>query len=495
MGGYARIFDATCKDARLLGSARLARVLGLAARRASISQQRYERRYEPIWNEGGTAAALAAFDGAYAHAWRAGAGTPRVMHVIGSLAAGGAERQLVYLARESVRRGLAEASIVTTHPTTGAGGHYLPLALEGGVRVLHSGATVDPEAANLLHRARRTRHLLSLIPLSYRDWCVDLAGEFLRARPDVVHAWLDHANMWAGIAALAVGVPRIVLSTRNVSPSHFPTIDHPDFLPWYRRLARQPHVRLIANSRAGAEDYAAWMGIDPARFAVVLNGFDPAACAAPGEAELAALRRALGVEGRRVVLGVFRLADEKQPLVFAEVAARVLRAVPDAVVLVAGDGPMAGEMARFVRELDGAEPNPTGAAGGDAAVTGRLRLLGRREDVPALLAIADVVLHASRQEGTPNALLEAQALGCPVVATRGGGTVDAIEDGGSGVLCEVGDVAALEAGVRALLGDAALRARMSARARAFVRERFGLDRMVDDSVAVYRDDGGARGRR
>jgi glycosyltransferase involved in cell wall biosynthesis len=82
-----------------------------------------------------------------------------------------------------------------------------------------------------------------------------------------------------------------------------------------------------------------------------------------------------------------------------------------------------------------------------------------------------------------------------VVATRGGGTVDAIEDGGCGVLCEVGDVAALEAGVRALLGDAVLRARMSARARAFVRERFGLDRMVDDSVAVYRDDGGARGRR
>ena len=490
MGGYARIFDATCKDARLLGSARLARVLGLAARRAGISQQRYERRYEPIWNEGGTAAALDMFEGSYAHVWAmrrgagagVGAGTgapPRVMHVIGSLAAGGAERQLVYLARESVRRGLAEATIVTTHPTTGAGGHYLPLAREGGVRVLHSGAEVDPEASHLLHRVRRTRHLLSLIPLGYRDWCVDLAGEFLRARPDVVHAWLDHANMWAGIAALAVGVPRIVLSTRNVSPRHFPTIDHPDFLPWYRRLARQPHVRLIANSRAGAEDYAAWMGIAPERFAVVLNGFDPAACAAPDAAELAELRRTLGVEGRRVVLGVFRIADEKQPLVFAEAAARVLRAVPDATVLVAGDGPMRAELARAA----------------DAIGDGRLRLLGRRDDVPALLSLADVVLHASRQEGTPNALLEAQALGCPVVATRAGGTVDAIEDGGSGILCPVGDVAALESGVRALLGDAALRARMSSRARAFVRERFGLDRMVDDSVAVYREADGARGRR
>jgi glycosyltransferase involved in cell wall biosynthesis len=94
-------------------------------------------------------------------------------------------------------------------------------------------------------------------------------------------------------------------------------------------------------------------------------------------------------------------------------------------------------------------------------------------------------MHASRKEGTPNALLEAQALGCPVVATRGGGTVDAVEHGGSGFLCDVGDTDALSRHVLEVLGDDALRARLSTRARAFVTERFGLQRMVDDSLAVY----------
>ena len=70
------------------------------------------------------------------------------------------------------------------------------------------------------------------------------------------------------------------------------------------------------------------------------------------------------------------------------------------------------------------------------------------------------------------------------MATDGGGTIDAVKDGETGFLCEVGDVERLAERAVAIIRDAALRARMSEAARAFVRERFALARMVDETLAA-----------
>ena len=393
----------------------------------------------------------------------------RVVHLIGSLSAGGAERQLVYLARESMRGATVEPRILVINPLEGAARHYLPLAQQVGVAVDVAGQVLDPTVARNLERDGELRRLLLAIDPRYRGWCVDLAAEFVRMQPDIVHAWLDHANIWGGIAALAAGVPHVVLSTRNVNPSNFPKIDAPYFLPWYRQLAKSPRVSFIGNSRVGAADYADWIGIPRARVQVVLNGFDPAETRRPAESELARLRTSLGLDNKRVVLGIFRIAEEKQPLDFAAAAEEILAAVPDAVVIVAGDGPMREEL----------------AARAAAIAKDRFVLLGRREDVAALASIADLLLHASRKEGSPNAVVEAQALGCPVVATRGGGTIDAVEHNGSGFLCDVGDTRALAAHAVEILRDDSLRLRLSARAPKFVDERFGLGRMVEESLACY----------
>ena len=147
---------------------------------------------------------------------------------------------------------------------------------------------------------------------------------------------------------------------------------------------------------------------------------------------------------------------------------RLLAEDPGLVALHAGDGPMRDALARAMADVP----------------ADRFRMLGVRADVGSLMTLATVVLHTSRKEGTPNALLEAQSLGCPVVATAGGGTVDAVEDGGSGALCAVDDVEALQARAGEILRDPALRARMSARAAAFVRERFGMERMVRETLDV-----------
>jgi glycosyltransferase involved in cell wall biosynthesis len=89
-------------------------------------------------------------------------------------------------------------------------------------------------------------------------------------------------------------------------------------------------------------------------------------------------------------------------------------------------------------------------------------------------------------EGTPNALIESQWLGTPVVSTAVGGAVDAVDDGASGFLCTCDDAAALAVRCGEILGDDALHARLSARAREFARERFALARMLDDTQALYR---------
>ncbi len=393
----------------------------------------------------------------------------RVVHVVGSLSAGGAERQLAYVARETQRRGDIEARVLTTHPSIGSAAHYLPL-LEGAcVTVETAGAAADEDTLSRFEAQVDLHALLSPLPEFYRAWVVELAGEFLRLQPDVVHAWLDHTNMWAGIAALAVGVPHIVLSTRNVNPSHFPTISYPEFLPWYQAFALSSRVQFVANSNVGARDYAAWIGIDPARFTVIVNGFDPSACVAPEAADMQSLREELGLVGKRVVLGVFRLSEEKQPHTFVDAVTQILAADPGAIGLIAGEGPMQAELEERIA----------------VRADGRLRLLGRRNDVSALLSIADVLLHTARQEGTSNALIEAQAFGCPVVATRGGGTIDVVEHGGSGYLCEVGDAEALAARVLSILQHTPHRIELSQRARALAQEKFGLDRMVDQTIALY----------
>jgi glycosyltransferase involved in cell wall biosynthesis len=400
---------------------------------------------------------------------RAAAMRPKVVHAIGSLGPGGAERQLAALVCGLQPRGGETHEVLTIAALEGASAHYRGRIEAAAVPVSMAGSAPDPAVLALLRHDPATREALAAMPAVLRPLSVDLAGEFLARRPDIAHAWLDQTNICAGIAALATGVPRIVLSLRSVNPSHFPMLHVSWMRDGYRALVRSPRVRIVANSRAGAEDYAQWMGIDPARIAVVHNGLDPAQIREPDPGAVERTRRELAPNGERVLLGVLRLSEEKRPELFVEVARRVLAADARARAVLVGDGPLAAEIAALARPL-----GP------------RCVLLGRRDDVPELMAAARVTLLCSRMEGTPNALIESQWLGTPVVSTAVGGAVDAVDDGASGFLCTRDDAAALAARCGEILGDEALHARLSARAREFARERFALARMLDDTQALYR---------
>ena len=397
---------------------------------------------------------------------------PRVLHCIGSLDSGGAERQLCNLAAATAKRGW-NVRVLTLQAMVGNYAHYAHLLERADVAPRPAGHDFAPRFEAAVAARPGLLELLRELPDYLLPYTIDITGELLVDPPDVMHAWLDHTNIWAGVAALLAGVPVIVLSTRNMNPTHFPYLYAEWFKEWYRFLAQCPGVHLINNSTAGAVDYCAWLEIPEARMHVVRNGLDFDTIERPAPADVEAWRQQLGLAPEdRLVAGVLRLSDEKQPLTLIEVMRRAMRQVPRLHAVIAGVGALQDEVRAAVDR---------------SGFAARFHLVGRQKNIPVIMSAADVLLLTSRQEGTPNVLLEAQWLGCPPVSTRAGGAIDAIAPGRTGILTGVGDVDALTDALVRLLTDDGLRSRLSQAGPGFIRDQFGLERMVEETVQVYRE--------
>ena len=395
---------------------------------------------------------------------------PRVLLTIGSLSPGGAERQLVGFATSEITRARIETIIVLSHPLTGSNGHYASAIKDAGIPAIVVGSTGNVDPTPRRRGERTLKEQLAALPYYIRPHVADMAAEFIRLKPDCVHAWLDHQNIWSGIAALLVGVPYIVLSTRNVNPTHFPYLAQPWFKEWYQLLVQSPRVVIINNSRAGAADYAAWLGYPLARMRTILNGVDPEWIRRPEQAHVQDLRAQLLGERKLLVGGIFRLSEEKQPLLWLQTARRIAASRNDVVFFHAGEGPLDRQLA---------------AASTDLVQSGVLHWLGRRSDIPALLSAADTLLHSARFEGTPNVLLEAAHLGCPVAATSCGGSADAVADHLTGLLSDPLDAEALYVSLSTLLNDEGMRQRFSEAGPLWIKQHFAMSRMVQETLACY----------
>ncbi|HJW27345.1 MAG TPA: glycosyltransferase, partial [Rhodocyclaceae bacterium] len=311
--------------------------------------------------------------------------------------------------------------------------------------------------------------LARILPAVLVDDVLRYLAEFLIARPAVVHLWQDYTNVAAGVAAVFADVPCIVLSQRSLAPTRFQYAQ--SFLrPLYRFLADQPRVVLTNNSRAGAIDYARWLGIDPARIRVVYNGVDDNLERASSEAMAAWLRRHGMSGGTPVVGGVLRLSEEKNPLLWLEAVSLVAKQHPRLLAILVGSGAMRQGVIDHAQTL---------------GLAGRLHLLESEPDVSLAISAMDVLLLTSRVEGTPNVLLEAGLLGCPVVTTAVGGCAEAVDDGVTGWVVEGATPNALAERVLAVLDDQAWRHRAAKEAPRFVRERFGNARMLSEVIHCY----------
>jgi glycosyltransferase involved in cell wall biosynthesis len=200
---------------------------------------------------------------------------------------------------------------------------------------------------------------------------------------------------------------------------------------------------------------------DGARLELVLNGIplpDPV-----DRAEREAVRSELGVPpGAFVVLYLGELEPRKHPLTAAQAVLDLRGSGEDALLLVAGDGPLRAELERLERPA--------------------VRVLGFRRDADRLLAAADAFVMPSEREGLSLALLEAMGRGVPVVVSDGAGNPEAVGD--AGIVVPLGDSAALAERLRRLRADPEERARLGERGRRRVETTFTLERWQADMRRV-----------
>jgi starch synthase (maltosyl-transferring) len=239
-------------------------------------------------------------------------------------------------------------------------------------------------------------------------------------RPALVQSFLFHANIAARLAALGVGGPWVVCGLRVAErrkPWHL----------WLDRWTQRLAVGSVCVSRGVADFSRSVAGLDPRRLSVIPNGIDPS-----GFDNAQAIDRAsLGIpEGAVLALFVGRLEYQKGlDTLLAALALPPVATRRDLHLVIAGDGPEREQM------LAAIAANPE--------LSGRARWLGRRADVPNLLATADFLVLPSRWEGMPNIVLEAMAARRAVIATAVEGSEDLVVAGQTGWLVAPGDAPAL----------------------------------------------------
>lgn len=394
--------------------------------------------------------------------------------VIGSLGPGGSERQVVTTLLGLVARDYHDLSLLCTHFTDATERFYEPLLYGSPVSI--SQVRENFSAADEMRESSSDVETLGLRTL-YENLPGEIcditwyAREFLARNPKIVHTWLDYTNAKAAIAAAVVGVPRIVLSTRSLAPNNFGFFQ-PYMREAYRALAVYPSVRFLNNSEAGARDYENWIGLPRGSFKVVRNGFDFSEF--DRERNIAPARELkvqLGVPDRVLLVGtVLRFTEEKRPFLWIEIAARVAAMRSDVMFLMVGDGPLRME-ARQRADACG--------------FGGRILMPGYEKEVAVAIAALDVFLLTSRVEGLPNVLVEAQALGVPVVTTDCGGVSETLIPRVTGFTVASESVELLANTILDVLADDAWRDEARNVAQKFVRERFSLSQMISGTLDAY----------
>lgn len=287
-----------------------------------------------------------------------------------------------------------------------------------------------------------------------------------RTRPHVVHTHTAKAGALGRAAARVAGVPRVVHTFHgHVFDGYFGRAGSRAAVLVERLLARITD-RVVAVSDEVGRDLAETYRVAPRRRVSVVPVGVPLAEFLACDALRGVLRAELCVAAATpLVAFVGRLVPVKEPEVALD-AWRLVRAeIPDAHLVVVGDGDLA----------------PALRARGDEGVL----FLGWRRDLARVWADADLALLTSRNEGTPVALVEAAAAGVPAVATRVGGVPSVVEDGVTGLLVPPGDAAAIAASVVALLRAPERRALMGAAARRRAESRWTDARLLADLRALY----------
>ena len=369
---------------------------------------------------------------------------PRVVQLITGLEPAGAETQMVRLSVELRRRGWDVSVCCMIRP--GLAATWLR---DAGIEMVSLAMTPGVPGPRGMVR---------------------LAAVLDRLRPQVLHCHMFHANVLGRVARLICPVPVVISTIHSVVEARASLSGGAK--PQSTR-ARDLAYRLtdfltdadVSVSKIAAERHVACRAVSREKLRVIPNAIDTRRFR-PDPERSRRTREELGLGSRFVWLTAGRLMWKKDHATLL----RAFATLSGATLLLAGDGPLEGELRALAGELNV-----------DA------RFLGRREDMPDLMNAADGFAMSSLIEGLPVALLEALASGLPVVTTNAGGAQEAVVEGETGFVTPVGDVSALAAAMsRVMSAPASDRARMAAASRS-AAARYDSGASATKWEALYRE--------
>ena len=293
-----------------------------------------------------------------------------------------------------------------------------------------------------------------------------LARHVVRNKIQIVHAYNFYGNVFAVPPARLVA-PVVIASIRDCAPYLTAMQKH------VQRYACQFADCILVNAEA-VKQWLVTEGYNESKIVVIRNGVDTSKFDVATDS--ARVRRELGVpEGVPLVLVVSRLARFKGLEQTIEAAAILKAQGTSARVVIVGET-APSEQAYLVALKQLADEH---------RVADRVMFAGLRSDVPALLSAADVSVMPSLNEALSNVLLESMAAGAPTVATRVGGTPEALIHEETGLLVAPGESRPLAAAIARLLEDRSAANRFGRSARQFVRSRFSVEQMVRATEQLY----------
>ena len=347
---------------------------------------------------------------------------------------------------------------------TWRGGQNQVLVTVLGLRSLgHRTMLVAHPAGELRQRAAEGMELLPLAPMTEMDLSAAwrLSRAIKQLRPDVLHAHDPHG---VAMAALALS-----MSTQPTKPPLI-AARRVDFNLRGSALSRWKYNQVdcfICASEAIRQILLS-NGVEAARTVTVHEGIDLGRVAA---ATPAPLHEELWLpHGAPIVGNVAALVGHKGQKHLVDAAALVVRQVPDARFVIAGEGELRSALEHQIKHL-GLEKH--------------VYLAGFRPDILSLHKAFDIFVMSSVTEGLGTSILDAMASGRPVVATTAGGIPEVVEDGNTGILVPPRDHQAMADAIVKLLKDEALRKTMGDAGLSLAHARFSAERMVQDTLRVY----------
>jgi glycosyltransferase involved in cell wall biosynthesis len=361
----------------------------------------------------------------------------RILHVIGQMSRGGAERQLMELCA-GLDRSQYELSICSLTPAW---------------EMFDAYALPDVRKVEIYKAPGADVGVIGRLADAMRE------GNY-----DIVHTWIFTANLWGRLAARVGGVPIVVSAVRS-------TMHDRDLL---RIVIDQMLVLLsdimIANSQEVARVDRSYKVAVPA-YEIIWNGIDTNRYIPMQQKNRAEIRRRLSIPTTVPVVGtVGRLSAEKDYQTWIRTASNIKHVFSNTWFVIAGQGPQYHNIIQWLEE---------------AQLSECTLLITDRADMEYILPAMDIFLFTSLHEGLPNVLLEAMACGVPVVSTSVGGVPEIILDGVTGFLTPAGDDQRLAEKVCRLLEDPALAHQMGQVGREGTVEQFSVGKMVQSYHDLY----------